>query len=144
MPSVLHHDAGGVAQPVLGRAVGDGLTRSESVIHEPHAALRPKLLATWTERHGEWTPRGGRIRTLPFIAPMAGEREVAGIVRIAVYPGDDVLDTEAVERIVVLVNPAVLASAARPPADELAGQGLHQTGLRSLSSLRDFAWRIAR
>ena len=36
------------------------------------------------------------IRTFPFIAPMAGEREVAGIIRTSMHFGDDVLDMEAV------------------------------------------------
>ena len=52
-----------------------------------------------------------------------------------VLPGDDVVDGEREESVLVLMNAAVLAAIARPFADEPPQGGIHQAG-RSLRSVR--------
>jgi hypothetical protein len=42
------------------------------------------------------------------------------------------------------VDPAILASMARPAPDQLARRGVHQVRSDTFRSLRAFAWRMAR
>ncbi len=50
---------------------------------------------------------------------------LSGVIRAAMQLGDDVLDVKPVERLVVLVTLALLATIACPVTDQLVRQGCH-------------------
>ncbi len=52
---------------------------------------------------------------------MAGISKVRWGIAAAMLPGDDVLNVEGKERIVVLMHPAILAAPLGAAADQLAG-----------------------
>ena len=52
------------------------------------------------------------------IASVATQTEILGFSLPTVLPGDDVVDGEREESVLVLMNAAVLAAIARPFADE--------------------------
>src|SRR5581483_1007005 len=77
-----------------------------------------------------------------FALVVAGK--VLRAVAAAVLPGDDMVDVEAEERLVLLAEAAVLAALARPLADQPARRGIHQGFAGRRRAARAFACRMAR
>jgi len=86
----------------------------------------PFLLARVEQRHCFVADSTRKIRTFGAIALVAGQREVTWPIGAVVLPGDDMFDVERQQRIVVLMNPAVLTPiASAPPNQASKGGGDH-------------------
>lgn len=59
---------------------------------------------------------------------MAREREVFGIIAAPVLPGDDVFDMESVERLIVLMDAAILAPLSGPVPHKVSQRVIHRLG----------------
>ena len=54
---------------------------------------------------------------------MARQSKIGFVVRAAVLPGNDVFDVKSVERIAILMHPAILAAIRRAPDHNLSSGG---------------------
>lgn len=69
----------------------------------------------------------GQVRTFVEVTLMTREGEVLGVVRSAVFPGHDVLDVKAKDRIILLVNPAVFTAISGELPDTFSKTFVHQS-----------------
>jgi hypothetical protein len=86
----------------------------------------------------------GQIRSLVLVVVVAGQRQVVRIVAATVLLGNDMLDVQAVERLVVLMNQAVFATVVCPVPDQVARPCIHHLCSEARKSLRALAWRMAK
>ncbi len=102
------------------------------------------LVPSRVEKLGE--PLGNRVDAgqvwpLAQVILVTGEGEIGRGIGAAMLAGDDVLDVEGEEGVVVLVKSAEFAAPLGAPADQLArGRVDHDAGE---SRARAFAWRMA-
>src|SRR5262249_40219750 len=67
----------------------------------------------------------GQVRPLVQVVVVARQRPVAGTVLAVVLAGNDVIDVESEERVVVLVQLAILASSPGAAADQFSQGVVH-------------------
>jgi hypothetical protein len=81
----------------------------------------------------------GEIWAFMVVIVMTGQRKIVRIVAAAVLLRDNVLDMEAIEWLVVLMDSAVLAAVAGAAPDQFAGLGVHPLPSETFKSRRAFA-----
>ena len=107
---------------------------------------RPALTARMEKAHhlSGFGIDAGEVWALVLIVVVASQGKVVRVVGATVLLGNHVFHVQAIERLIVLMDQAILATLVCPAPNQFARRGIHQVRSETFKSLRAFAWMIAR
>jgi hypothetical protein len=83
------------------------------------------------------------VRAFVLVVVVARQGEIIRIVGTTVLFGNHVFHVHTIERLIVLMDQAILATVVCPAPNQFTRCGVHQVRSEGFKSLRAFAWMMA-